>query len=222
MTSLSIPRREIDQIFRNPRSGREFERLLTVASTASEGVSQALADTNKLNEAAFLTLSANAELPNERVLKVGDGLRSALTENSFTLATDARTTGGFTVTFASSGDSLVSVPLTGHLASQEWVAAQGLGGSAPVAVTATFYTVTGTDKFIQYAATAASTVTLGTATAGRVLWIANSTAFAINSASSNVVPLASTSPGTAILPATAGKWAMLVGNGTNWVTMAAA
>ena len=92
-------------------------------------------------------------------------------------------------------------------------------GTTPTAVTATSYTVLGTDNFVQYAATATSTVTLGTATAGRMLWVRNSTAFAINSASSNVLPLTSTTAGTAILTATAGKWALLVGNGTNWVIM---
>jgi hypothetical protein len=39
------------------------------------------------------------------------------------------------------------------------------------------------------------------------------------SASSNVVPLAGGAAGTAILPATAGKWALLVSDGTNWQIM---
>lgn len=39
------------------------------------------------------------------------------------------------------------------------------------------------------------------------------------SASSNVVPIGSATPGTAILPATVGAWATLVSDGTNWVIM---
>ena len=39
------------------------------------------------------------------------------------------------------------------------------------------------------------------------------------SASSNVVPLVGGAAGTAILAATAGKWATLVSDGTNWVIM---
>jgi hypothetical protein len=39
------------------------------------------------------------------------------------------------------------------------------------------------------------------------------------SASSNVVPLAGGAAGTAILSATAGRWATLVSDGTNWVMM---
>ncbi|WP_176479108.1 hypothetical protein [Mesorhizobium sp. WSM3860] len=42
------------------------------------------------------------------------------------------------------------------------------------------------------------------------------------SASSNVVPLAGGAAGTAILAATARKWATLVSDGTNWVIMQAA
>jgi hypothetical protein len=40
------------------------------------------------------------------------------------------------------------------------------------------------------------------------------------SASSIVQPANSATPGTAILAGTAGAWAMLVCNGTNWVIMA--
>lgn len=42
-------------------------------------------------------------------------------------------------------------------------------------------------------------------------------AFALTSASSNVVPKAGGAAGTAILPATDGVWATLVSDGTNWV-----
>lgn len=34
----------------------------------------------------------------------------------------------------------------------------------------------------------------------------------------NVVPMAGGAAGTAILAATAGKWVLLVSNGTNWLT----
>jgi hypothetical protein len=43
----------------------------------------------------------------------------------------------------------------------------------------------------------------------------------VDSASSNVVPLAGGAAGTAILTATAGKYAELVSDGTNWVIMSA-
>ena len=54
---------------------------------------------------------------------------------------------------------------------------------------------------------------------GRRLVLRNTAGFAINSATSNVVPVAGGAAGTAILPATAGRWCELVFDGTNWQTM---
>ncbi len=56
---------------------------------------------------------------------------------------------------------------------------------------------------------------------GRILYIKNIAAQTVNSASSNVVPVAGGAAGTAILAATAGKWAVLQSDGTNWQIMAA-
>lgn len=62
------------------------------------------------------------------------------------------------------------------------------------------------------------TVTLPSAATynGRSITIKTIQAFTVVSASSNVVPQAGGSAGTAILAATAGKWAQLVANGANW------
>ena len=56
---------------------------------------------------------------------------------------------------------------------------------------------------------------------GREIMVKVTTNKTVVSASSNVVPLAGGSAGTAILPATAGKWATLVSDGTNWIIMQA-
>jgi len=71
--------------------------------------------------------------------------------------------------------------------------------------------------------TAASVYTLPTASSytGRCLRIVTQFAGTVTSASSNVVPLAGGAAGTAILAATAGKWADLQSDGTNWVIVAA-
>jgi hypothetical protein len=65
------------------------------------------------------------------------------------------------------------------------------------------------------------TVTLPTASSwgGRQVVFKNLQAQALVSASSNVAPIGSASPGTAILSATVGAWATLVSDGTNWVVM---
>jgi len=57
---------------------------------------------------------------------------------------------------------------------------------------------------------------------GRILHVKTIAAQTVVSASSNVVPRTSSTAGTAILSATAGSWAMLQSDGTNWVIMAGA
>jgi hypothetical protein len=66
------------------------------------------------------------------------------------------------------------------------------------------------------------TVTLPAASSwgGRAVGFKNLQAQTLVSASSNVAPIGSAAPGTAILPATVGAWATLVSDGTNWVVMA--
>jgi hypothetical protein len=54
---------------------------------------------------------------------------------------------------------------------------------------------------------------------GRVLNFKNIQAQAVDSAASNIVPIDSATPGTAILPATDGAWAELISDGTNWIIM---
>jgi len=70
--------------------------------------------------------------------------------------------------------------------------------------------------------TASITVTLPAAASfpGREINLKTIAAFTVVSASANVKPLATNTAGTAILAATAGKWARLVSDGTNWVVMA--
>jgi hypothetical protein len=98
--------------------------------------------------------------------------------------------------------------------------------NAPVTVT-TNYTVADTASFIISNRAATNTLTLPSAATntGRILYITNiGGAFAVSSASSNVVPRAGGSAGTAIIPATGGDgaWVMLVCDGTNWIIAAGA
>lgn len=98
--------------------------------------------------------------------------------------------------------------------------------AAPVTVT-TDYTVAAGATFIISNRGATNTITLPAAASntGRILVITNvGGAFAVNSASSNVVPRAGGSAGTAIIPSTNGDgaWVMLVCDGTNWIIAAGA
>lgn len=97
-----------------------------------------------------------------------------------------------------------------------------LASTAPVIKTADF-TVADTETFlINNKSGSACSVTLPAAASwsGRILVIKTIQAQAVNSASTNVIPANSNTAGTAIVTGTAGNWAMLVSNGTNWVIMA--
>ena len=84
------------------------------------------------------------------------------------------------------------------------------------------YTITGTDSWIiNNKSGSAMTLTLPAASSwtGRYITVKNMQPQLVNSASSNVVPIDSTTAGTAILLAVVGNWATLVSDGTNWVIM---
>ncbi len=92
--------------------------------------------------------------------------------------------------------------------------------SVPVTVTANF-TVGTSAWYINNKSGSTCVATLPTASAwpGRQITIKNMQAQLVNSASSDVVPIDSTSAGTAILLNVVGNWATMVSDGTNWVIM---
>ena len=110
----------------------------------------------------------------------------------------------------------------GYLTSTDWNTfnnKQGVG--APVTKTADFTVVDGDIWYINNKSGSTCTVTLPTASSytGRTLTFKNMQAQLLVSASSNVVPIDSTSAGTAILLAVVGNWATMVSDGTNWIIM---
>ena len=92
-------------------------------------------------------------------------------------------------------------------------------GTTPVTETGAARTVLVSDQAIICNRAGTVTLTLPTASSftGRTLSVTTITANTVVSASSNVVPLAGGAAGTAILAATAGKWADLISDGTNWL-----
>jgi hypothetical protein len=89
----------------------------------------------------------------------------------------------------------------------------------PVTKTGDF-TVAATESYlINNKSGSACVVTLPSAATfvGRKLVFTNYQAQTIDSASSNVVPIAGGSPGTAIVGGTAGNWAAIISDGTNWL-----
>lgn len=94
--------------------------------------------------------------------------------------------------------------------------------TAPVTKTADFTLADTETVVINNKSGSACVATLPSAAlwSGRLLLMKTTQAQALNSASSNVVPKAGGAAGTAIATGTAGNWALLVSDGTNWVIMA--
>lgn len=98
----------------------------------------------------------------------------------------------------------------------------GLAARPAVATKTADFTVADTEGWLINNKTGSTcTVTLPDATlwGGRQITFKNLQAQTLVSASSNVAPIGSATPGTAILPATVGAWATLVSDGANWVIM---
>lgn len=93
--------------------------------------------------------------------------------------------------------------------------------NGPVIKTSSF-TLADTDDYVVCNGTASITITLPSATGwlGRRVVIKTIAAFTVVSANSDVKPLGTNTAGTAILAATAGKWAEIVSDGSDWVVMA--
>jgi hypothetical protein len=102
--------------------------------------------------------------------------------------------------------------------------AGSFGRGAPVTKTADF-TLADTENWLinnKSGSTCVVTLPAASSWVGREVTIKNMQAQLVNSASSNVVPIDSTTVGAAILLGVVGNWATLVSDGTNWVIMQAA
>jgi hypothetical protein len=99
----------------------------------------------------------------------------------------------------------------------------GLAARPSVATKVADFTLANTEGWIinnKSGATCTVTLPAASAWSGRAVTFKNLQTETVVSASSNVAPIGSATPGTAILPATVGAWATLVSDGTNWVVMA--
>ena len=111
----------------------------------------------------------------------------------------------------------------GSIGSAGWAQTVAELKPLPAAKTGTSYTVAATDCSLVLTPTGTFTLTLPAASssAGRIIRLKNTAAFAINSASSNIVQLIGGAATAAIMPATAGKFCMLQSDGTAWQLMEA-
>lgn len=103
----------------NMRAVKQFEEIQERVATTSEAVTANLAATEKLEDATFVTLSANAELPNERVLSLGPGLTiDTSVEGVVKLTATVAATSGHDVQFSTVGPTVLTLPPVGVLATR--------------------------------------------------------------------------------------------------------
>lgn len=140
------------------------------------------------------------------------GLTSGQATISVTASTSTLQLNGSNCTVDTSGNVLVaSLNLT-----------QAFNTSTPTTYTGTSGTITSMSSILNPSGTFTATLPTASSNAGRWLYIKSIAAQLINSASSNVVPLAGGAAGTALIgSATAGKFVILQSDGTNWQIMAA-
>lgn len=99
-----------------------FEQQAVAVSENQEATSLQVDATQALQDATVLVLSPNATLNNERVLKLGEGIRAADDGTYLTLSVDdrvAHVAGGFRVDLTAQGDTAVVLPLGGMLATTD-------------------------------------------------------------------------------------------------------
>lgn len=94
-----------------------------------------------------------------------------------------------------------------------------LTNSITTIATATSTITTQTNLIANFAGTVTLTLPSAASYTNRRILVKTITANTVISASSNVVPQTGGAAGTAILAATAGKWAELISDGSNWIIM---
>lgn len=99
-----------------------FEQQALAVGETQDAVTVQADATEALQDATVLTLSPNGALTNERVLKLGDGVRAVDDGTYLTLSIDdrfAHVAGGFRVDLTAQGDTAVVLPLGGMLATTD-------------------------------------------------------------------------------------------------------
>lgn len=137
--TYTISRADLAPIFgNNPRVLAQFEALQRKVVEHEGTIGVNLAATTALADATFVTLSGNAELANEYVLQVGEGLSLDASAGVLRLTMQAPVvSGGFRVRMVAAGDTTLALPVSGVVATREWFNAMAPGPYADDTAAAT-------------------------------------------------------------------------------------
>lgn len=195
---------------------RFFNNVYTISGGATQGVAQIANGGTGADNATQARINLGAGTGSGSVTSV----TGAGSVNGLTLTGNVITSGALTL-----GGALTGVSLTSQITGVLPVANGGTGLAVrPTVATKTAdFTLADDEGWIinnKSGSTCTATLPAASAWVGRVVTFKNLQAQTLVSASSNVVPIGTATPGTAILAATVGVWATLVSDGTNWVVMA--
>jgi hypothetical protein len=203
---------------------REWFRFLNNLYVVTGGETQGVVQIVNGGTGASTVRQAQINLELGSVTRVG----GTGTVNGITLTGEVTTSGdlvlgGALTNISISAQTVGSLDLSSRAGGVLPVANGGTGMAATTIVTKTAdFTLADTEGWVinnKSGSTCTVTLPAPSLWGGRSVVFKNLQAQTLVSASSNVAPIDSATPGTAILPATVGAWANLVSDGTNWVVM---